>query len=231
MVIIKNDTHGELCKIIKLTKAHLPMADFTKIHFVDYLTLTYSLVFFRGCLWDALPFWCWWEVWHTAAQNTFVKGYTCNPIYNSRKTKSVTQWNISWDHKHKHSGQLSAFHWKWTNSTWISSRIILLPVHHMKLSPHETLSIHWITVAFRRVRYVYNILYIELFNTEEKQWHLSPWTSSLTITAPGNTALSGNLEWKTPLFYQESHLHILEWPKLPPKSQSGFSSLHTHDKT
>lgn len=172
MVIIKNDTHGELCKIIKLTKAHLPMADFTKIHFVDYLTLTYSLVFFRGCLWDALPFWCWWEVWHTAAQNTFVKGYTCNPIYNSRKTKSVTQWNISWDHKHKHSGQLSAFHWKWTNSTWISSRIILLPVHHMKLSPHETLSIHWITVAFRRVRYVYNILYI---------WAIQYWGEAVTF--------------------------------------------------
>ena len=135
-----------------------------KTHFIHYVTLTYSPGFFRGCLWDTLPFWCWWEIWHTGAQNTFVNGHTCNSVYTSRKKENVTQWtiSISWDHKHKRFGHLSAFHREWTNNTWTRCRIILLPFHHMKLSHTSTLPTQ---VVFREVRNVHNILSVHLSYT------------------------------------------------------------------
>lgn len=77
----------------------------------------------------------------------------------------------------------------------------------------------------------HSICTFELYDTEEEKWNLSPWTSSLTIIAPGNTALTGKFGIKNPSSIKKATCTYLEDQNYSlSHTQSGSSSLHTHDK-
>lgn len=89
------------------------------------------------------------------------------------------------------------------------------------IPPHETITHTNITHTgdFQKGKKCsqHSVCIFELYNTEEKQWNLSIWAFSLTITASENTAVSGKLGMQK-LFCQESHTHILGWPEPPSMS-------------